>query len=244
MLVARSMHAGWLSNTWLVATGAGGPCLLVDAGGPVEPLQATIEAEGLAPAAVLLTHHHHDHVARLEWWQARWDVEALCHPLEREWIPAATGTLEDGEVRDFGDLRVRALHVPGHTRGQLAFLVNDALLCTGDTLFRGSVGGTVAPGHTTFQDLRRSILEVLLALPRELRILPGHAGETTVAAECRHNPFVRAWRGELPLLDRPVRAGGRPARLLLEAPDYDGGTKVWLRWEGGGEDVVPGSWLE
>jgi len=106
------------------------------------------------------------------------------------------------------------------------------------------VGGTVAPGHTTFQDLRRSILEVLLALPRELRILPGHAGETTVAAECRHNPFVRAWRGELPLLDRPVRAGGRPARLLLEAPDYDGGTKVWLRWEGGGEDVVPGSWLE
>lgn len=243
MLVARSMHARWLSNSWLVATGPGGLCVVVDAGGPVEPLAAAIEAEDLEPAAVLLTHHHHDHVARLGWWQARYEVEALCHPLEREWIHDATGTLEHGEERTFGDLRARALHIPGHTRGQLAFLLNDELLATGDTLFRGSVGGTVGPGHTTLQDLRRSICEVLLALPPETRVLPGHAEETTLAEERRCNPFLRAWHGELRLEERPVRARGRPARLLLEARDYDGGTKAWLRWEDGGEDVVPGSWL-
>ena len=52
-----------------------------------------------------------------------------------------------------GGLRIEALHTPGHTAGMLSFVV-DGHVFTGDTLFKGSVGGVRAPGHTTFEDIR------------------------------------------------------------------------------------------
>ena len=73
-----------------------------------------------------------------------------------------------------GGLRIRPLHIPGHTIGQLAFLVNDEMVFTGDTLFRRTVGGTRAPGHTTFEDIQHSLLEVLMKLPKETLVYPGH----------------------------------------------------------------------
>src|SRR5213596_2094566 len=91
-------------------------------------------------------------------------------------------------------LEVEALHTPGHTAGMLSLLVSGEVF-TGDTLFRDSVGGVRAAGHTTYADLKRSIMDVLLALPPETVIRPGHTEPTTVAEELRHNPFVRVWRG-------------------------------------------------
>jgi hydroxyacylglutathione hydrolase len=55
--------------------------------------------------------------------------------------------------------------VPGHTLGQLSFVVDEERVFTGDTLFRGSIGGTRGKGHTSFADLKHSILERLLQLP-------------------------------------------------------------------------------
>ena len=77
----------------------------------------------------------------------------------------------------------------------LSLLVNGTDVFTGDTLFKGSVGGVRAPGHTTYADLRSSIMDTLLKLPPETRIHPGHTDPTTVADEFEHNTFVRIWRG-------------------------------------------------
>jgi hypothetical protein len=67
---------------------------------------------------------------------------------------------------------------------------------------------------------------------------------TTIGREAEHNPFLRAFRGEGLPAERQVRAYGRPASVLLEAPDYDGGTKAWVRFLDDGElAVVPGSRL-
>src|SRR5215213_234318 len=65
MIVERSMHPHWLSNTYLVAAGPGADGFLVDAGGPVAPLLEKARADDIAITHVLLTHHHHDHVAEL-----------------------------------------------------------------------------------------------------------------------------------------------------------------------------------
>ena len=124
---------------------------------------------------------------------------------------------------------------------QVPFVVNDAKVFTGDTLFKGSVGGTRGPGHATFAELQRSIVDVLLALPPETEVLPGHTEPTTVDAERRTNPFVRAWQGDDRVDERPCVAFGQPATLLLRAADYDGGTKCWVRFADGREDTVPGS---
>src|SRR5205807_8953854 len=90
-------------------------------------------------------------------------------------------------------------------------------------------------------DLRRSVMEVLMALPRETAIRPGHTDATTVAKEWEQNPFVRIWRGVDPEGDQPCTALGESATLVLLADDYDGGKKAWVRWPDGSDDIVPGS---
>ncbi|MCA8921786.1 MAG: MBL fold metallo-hydrolase [Planctomycetes bacterium] len=241
MIVIQSTHPGWLSNTWLIAPGPGQPAVVIDAGAPPEPILRAIEEHQLDLRWVLLTHHHVDHVCEHAAYQTQPGARVLIHEAEAARVPGVDGTLRGSEHLQAGELSVELLHIPGHTAGQLAFRVNRELVCTGDTLFKGSVGGTRGPGHTSFADLQHSVLEVLLGLPPETRVLPGHAGETTVAAELEHNPFVRAFRGVDPVQPAACTALGEEAELLLRAADYDGGTKAWVRFADGRLDVVPGS---
>ena len=239
MIVERSMSDGWLSNTYLVAGGPGGDAFLVDAGGPLGPLFEKADEHGLALTHILLTHHHHDHVAELGAALERWPgAVVLSHPEER--VPGTTGDLHDGDVVKVGAVSVRALHTPGHTAGMLA-LVADGNVFTGDTLFKGSVGGVRAPGSTGYEDLKRSIMEVLLELPPETVVRPGHTDPTTVADELESNRFVRIWRGLDPEGSEQCTALGEAATLVLFGDDYDGGHKAWVRWPDGRDDIVPGS---
>jgi hydroxyacylglutathione hydrolase len=281
MIVEHASHPQFLSNTYLVADGAGGPAFFVDAGGPVEGLIATAERLGLEPTHVLLTHHHFDHVSEVPALRERWpELEVLIHPLELELLPdgIAASTMQAGETLTFGALEVRPLATPGHTAGMLSLLVGErsraagagsagaeagrghgraaasaapggftggeAVVFTGDTLFRGSVGGVRAPGHTTYTDLRDSIMGTLMELPAPTVIHPGHADPTTVAREWDENGFIRVWRGLDPQGTDACVALGEPATLVLLGDDYDGGKKAWVRWADGKDDIVPGSRVE
>ncbi|HWX74720.1 MAG TPA: MBL fold metallo-hydrolase [Solirubrobacteraceae bacterium] len=259
MIVERAMHPQFLSNTYLVGDGEGGPAFFIDAGGPVAPLIDAAERLALEPSHVLLTHHHFDHVCELGQLRERWPgVTALIDARERElWQGAGADgdqpleTIEPGQALRFGALEVRALPTPGHTAGMLSFLVGageaggeDAGVFTGDTLFKNSVGGVRAPGHTTYADLRDSIMETLMPLAPETVIYPGHADATTVAQEWEGNAFIRVWRGLDGEGDEPCTALGEPATLVLLGHDYDGGTKAWVRWPDGSDDIVPGSRVE
>jgi hydroxyacylglutathione hydrolase len=248
MIIEHSRNAQYLSNTYLVCDHAGGSAVVIDAGGPLEPLFAAAERLSVTPSTVLLTHHHLDHVSEVGGLTARWPATpVLISPLERELVPAATGTIDTGERLTPGELLIRPLHTPGHTLGMLSFLIEHegaAAVFTGDTLFRDSVGGVRAPGHTTYQALKDSIMGTLMELDPATEIHPGHAGPTTVAQEWQHNPFIRIWRG----LDREgsqsCTAMGESATLILLGPDYDGGHKAWVRWPDGSDDIVPGSQVE
>jgi hydroxyacylglutathione hydrolase len=290
MIVERAMHKQFLSNTYLVSDGEGGPAFFIDAGGPVKGLIATAERLGLQPTHVLLTHHHFDHVSEATALRERWPkIEVLISATERELLAGAaggkgeetlaTGTVEAGQTLRFGTLEVWPLHTPGHTAGMLSFLVGDrsavkaasgdgaaagasrprrpsastapggftgggAVVFTGDTLFRGSVGGVRAPGHTTYTDLRDSIMGTLMELPEGTVIHPGHTDATTVAREWEENRFIRIWRGLDPEGAEPCTAFGEPATLVLLGEDYDGGKKAWVRWEDGKDDIVPGSQVQ
>jgi glyoxylase-like metal-dependent hydrolase (beta-lactamase superfamily II) len=248
MIIEHSRNAQDLSNTYLVCDHQGGSAVVIDAGGPLEPLFAAAERLKVVPSMVLLTHHHHDHVGDVGGLVGRWpSLPVLISPLERDLVGAATGTIDTGERLSAGELVIRPLHTPGHTRGMLSYLVEhrgSAAVFTGDTLFRDSVGGVRAPGHTTFQALKDSIMGTLMELDSETEIYPGHADATSVAREWEHNPFIRIWRG----LDREGTqscvALGDTATLILLGPDYDGGHKAWVRWPDGSDDVVPGSQVE
>ena len=239
------MHADWLSNAYLVADAEGGHGVVIDSGGPSQPLLDAVERLELTVPYLLLTHHHGDHVAENHVYKERLGVEILAHPLEAEHLLDVDRAIEPGELLEVGDLRIDGLHTPGHTAGMLSFRVNDDAVFTGDTLFKGSVGGVRAPGHTTFEDLRESIMGVLMQLPHETAVHPGHTDPTTIGAEWERNPFIRLWRGLDPEGGERCTVRGEAARLVLWGPDYDGGHKAWVRWdESGRDDIVPGSVVE
>jgi glyoxylase-like metal-dependent hydrolase (beta-lactamase superfamily II) len=224
VIIERSMHTGWLSNAYLVADRSGGTGVFVDSGAPLEPLLGAVEQHELTVTHLLVSHGHGDHTAGNESLRRRFGLETVERPC--------------ASFRS-GGLAIEVLPTPGHSADSLSFLVNGACF-TGDTLFAGSVGGS----GSSFDDLRRSIMEVLLALPPETRVLPGHSEETSVGAESEKNPFVRIWRGLDPEGTERCAVDGREARLVLWARDYDGGHKAWVRLDDGRDQIVGGSRVE
>jgi glyoxylase-like metal-dependent hydrolase (beta-lactamase superfamily II) len=218
VLVERSMHPGYLSNGYLVADEEGGNAVFVDSGAPLEPLREAAERWRVRPVAVLRTHGHHDHVEH----EAELGVEVV------------TGDFEAG------GLRVEALPTPGHSDDGVSFLVNGELCFSGDTLFKDAVGGT----RDDFEAVRHSVMDVLMALPPETRVLPGHTDETTIGREREENPFIRVWRGVDPEGTEPCRVDGEEATLVVWSPDYDGKGKAWVRFAGGRDAIVGGSRVE
>jgi glyoxylase-like metal-dependent hydrolase (beta-lactamase superfamily II) len=241
VIVETSMHSGWLSNSYLVGDAEGGTGVLVDAGGPVMPLIDAVERHGLTVSHVLVTHADHDHIAELDTYLGRYDVPVLAHALEADRMPRVDRLLAHGAEIRAGDLAITALETPGHSPGHLAFLVDGTDCFTADVLFDGTVGGTM---RDSYDSLRRSVMDVLMKLPPQTRVHPGHTTPTTIGTEWEQNPFIRVWRGLDPEGDAPCTVNGRRATLLLFAPDYDGGHKGLVRWEDGGFDVVPGSRVE
>jgi len=216
VLVERSMHPDWLSNAYLVADEEGGSAVFVDSGAALAPLLAAAERWRVEPSYVLRTHSHHDHVAH----------------EEELGVPVRTDGLE------VGGLRVEALPTPGHSDDMVAFVVNEEAVFTGDTLFKDSVGGG------DFEQVRKSVMDVLMKLPPETRVLPGHTDETTIGREWEENPFVRVWRGVEAEGTERCSVGGEEATLVVWSPDYDGGGKAWVRFDDGRDAIVGGSRVE
>jgi hydroxyacylglutathione hydrolase len=119
------------------------------------------------------------------------------------------------------------------------FVANGEVVFTGDVLFKDAVGG--GPEADV---IRRSVMDVVMQLPHELRVLPGHTDETTVGREWEENPFVRYWRGLDEESGEPVRVGGSEATLIVWSPDYDGKGKALVRFADGREAIVGGSRVE
>lgn len=241
MLIERSMSDGFLTNTYLVAGGTGGPGFLIDAGGPMQPLFDAAERNDIDVTHVLLTHHHHDHVCALDEVKQHYpDITVLAHPDE----PIQS---EPFEPLDIGGLHVDAVHTPGHTKGMLNFLVTEGerrVVFTGDTLFKHSIGGVRAQGSTSYADIKASIMDRLMGLDHATEVHPGHTDPTTIGDEWERNAFIRVWRGLDPEGDEQVKVWGEPATLVVWGDDYDGGHKAWVRWADGRDDIVPGSQVE
>jgi hydroxyacylglutathione hydrolase len=244
VIVERTEHRSWTSNAYLVAEGPGGSGVLVDSNGVEEPLLEQIDRDAIAITHVLVTHHHGDHVVRVGELARRYGVPVVGSAESREAGVPVDETIGDGDVIRSGGLEIRALATPGHCAGHLALLVDGTDVLTADCLFRGTVGGTVGGGPTGYEDQVRSIMDVLMALPPETRVHPGHTLPSTIGDEWEANPFVRIWRGLDAEGDQPCRVRGEDATLVLWAPDYDGTNKAWVRFAGGRDAIVGGSQVE
>lgn len=238
--IHRTEDPNLLANAYLVINRSLGQGVLIDGNGVPGPLLERIDRDGIDIAAILLTHHHADHVDIDAY--RRFDAPVLAHPdtAELAGLEPVDRVLADGEAITVAGMRIEALHTPGHARDHLAFLVDDHDCFTADVLFRGTVGGTRGPGGSDLSELRRSVAR-LLALPPGTVLHPGHREPSTVASELAGNPFVRAWQADEAPVAEPCTVRGEPAELLLWGPDYDGTHKAWVRLADGSEHVVGGS---
>ena len=217
MIIVRSMHPEWLSNAFLVADAPGGTAVFIDSGAPLEPLIEAVEREGVTPTHLLLTHRHGDHVAGND------------ELVERYGVKITSASIETG------GLRIESLATPGHSDDGVSFVVNDEVCFSGDTLFRDAVGGGPA------DEVRDSVMDVLMSLPHEMRVLPGHTEETTIGREWEENPFIRFWRGLDEEDGRWCSVAGESAIVVVWSPDYDGNGKVLVRFAAGAEEGIVGA---
>ena len=242
MIIERTESPTWLSNAYLVADREGGRGVFVDGNGVVGPLIEAARRLELTIDAILVTHHHGDHLAGLDEYRAAFpEAQVIAHPWSAQegGVEGVGRTMDEGDVLEFGDLRVEVLHTPGHAAGHVALLVDGTDCFTGDVLFQGTVGGTFAPGATGYDDLKASVLR-LAGLPEATVLHPGHREPTTAGEETGSNPFIRIWRGEDPEGAETCSVWDREATLVLWAPDYDGTNKAWIRFTDTGQDGIVG----
>lgn len=165
-----------------------------------EQLEHFIRENDLRPTLSLLTHMHFDHIFGLGWLCKKFNIHPICHELEQSNYemqermalemfgvkipierPAVIRYVKDEDELTLGSHTIKVIFTPGHTAGGVCYLADSLLFC-GDTLFAGSCGRTDLPGGNMQQEVQ-SIREKLLTLPDEIRVLPGHGPETSIARE-------------------------------------------------------------
>lgn len=163
---------------------------LVDPGAEAERIVGVLADLALAPAAILLTHAHFDHIGAIPALQQRFpglpvvvsaaDREVITHPMNQyppDYPPIELPKNLKSAIDGF-----QIIETPGHTPGGVCYyLPDDRLLLSGDTLFCGSFGRTDLPGGD--YDTLVGSLAKLARLPPDTLVVPGHGPETTIARE-------------------------------------------------------------
>jgi glyoxylase-like metal-dependent hydrolase (beta-lactamase superfamily II) len=163
--------------------------VLIDAANEHEQLLQLCRRLGVR--RVLETHGHWDHIQAVPAMrEAGYEVAVTAADAPRLKDVGYDVFIDDAEVIEVGDLRLSAIHNPGHTEGSISFHVVDTpLLFTGDTLFPGGPGNTQLEGGD-FATIITSIDNRLFTFPAETIVLPGHGLDTTIGAE---RPQLASW---------------------------------------------------
>ncbi len=225
MLIKGFPAGSWATNAYVVAAGAGEPAIIIDPGqDSIDGIKEIVRENRLAPAAVILTHGHIDHIWSVAPVSADFGIPALIHvddryrladpagssfSAAREQLLAMTkGELELNEPEDIqiiehnqslniAGLAWEFIHAPGHTEGSMVIRTDesgDPIVFSGDVLFAGSIGRTDLPGGS-LAAMTHSLENVILPMPDHTRVYPGHGPNTTIGVERATNPFLSTGKG-------------------------------------------------
>ena len=205
--MVRGMVVGvFQENCWVIGNRRTGEAICIDPGDQPEDILAMAREMGVKIKAIANSHAHVDHILGVGDIKNETGARFLMHRDEAAIAAQAAKSAlmlvgrevadpptpdyhpEDGDVVEVEGVRLTVIHTPGHTPGSLSYYT-EGMLFSGDTLFAGSIGRTDLPGGDYEQEMA-SIIDKLLVLPDETRVLPGHMQETRIDAERQMNPFV------------------------------------------------------
>lgn len=193
------------TNCYVVHKEDSDKCILVDPGAQADRILDFLSEKQLKPEAILLTHGHFDHILALSEVAATKRCQVMIGEKEEALLSDAnqncsiwgTGSpvagtadrlLKDGEVIEIADMKIKAIHTPGHTGGSCCYYFEEGFALCGDTIFFESAGRTDFPTGNEYQ-LVHSIQEKLFTLPEETVLFSGHGPQTSVGYEKKNNPY-------------------------------------------------------
>jgi hydroxyacylglutathione hydrolase len=182
---------------------------IVDPGGDAQRILSHVKKEGVNVDKIILTHGHLDHVGGTQlvakalsvpiigpekedlFWLEQLELQSQSFGLPSTNSFEPTRWLEEGETVTVGNIKLKVLHIPGHTPGHIAlFDQQSKQVIVGDILFNGGIGRFDFPRGNQ-QQLISGIKNKLLTLPDETIVYPGHGPTTTIGREKVSNPFLR-----------------------------------------------------
>jgi hydroxyacylglutathione hydrolase len=176
---------------YLLMDDASREAVAIDSGWETSPVVRIAREDGMDVKYVIATHGHFDHVETLGELAGKLGAKTVAHESSEL---STDIRVRGGDELKIGETSIRVIHTPGHTRDSIC-LFDGRNLFTGDTLFIGNCGRTDLPGGST-SELYHSLHSVLMALPRETIIYPGHDyGEVrsrTLGEEMETNPTLLA----------------------------------------------------
>jgi hydroxyacylglutathione hydrolase len=220
VLIAGFPAGPWGTNCYVVATGPGAECVVIDPGkDAAEGVEAVVREHKLKPVSVLVTHGHVDHMWCVAPVAGSYDATAYIHPKDRHLLanpmagmsaettamllggkyefaePDRVEEIEDGRTLTLAGLEFLVDHTPGHTAGSVTFRAPYAEQDIESVLFSGDLLFQGSIGRTDLPGgdhptMLRSLREKVLTLADNIVVLPGHGEQTSIGQERATNPYL------------------------------------------------------
>ncbi|PKH41801.1 Glyoxylase, beta-lactamase superfamily II [Nocardioides alpinus] len=220
MFIAGFPAGPWGTNCYVVATGPGAECVVIDPGKDAAAgVDEVVREHRLKPVSVLVTHGHVDHMWCVAPVAGTYDATAWIHPSDRHLLsdpmagmsPETTQMLlggsytwaEPDDVRELADLAELELaglrfvvdHTPGHTEGSVTFRAPYDQLDVSEVMFSGDLLFAGSIGRTDLPGgdhatMLRSLTGKVLPLADDIVVLPGHGEQTSIGRERATNPYL------------------------------------------------------
>jgi glyoxylase-like metal-dependent hydrolase (beta-lactamase superfamily II) len=220
VLIAGFPAGPWGTNCYVVATGPGSECIVIDPGkDAAEGVAQVVREHHLKPVSVLLTHGHIDHMWSVTPVAGAYDATAWIHPSDRHLLsdplagmsaesagmllggqytftePDEVRELADGQALELAGLTFTVDHTPGHTQGSVTFRTPYPEQDVSQIMFSGDLLFAGSIGRTDLPGgdhptMLRTLRDKVLPLPDDIAVLPGHGEQTSIGRERATNPYL------------------------------------------------------
>lgn len=226
MLIAGFPAGPWAANCYVVATGPGAECIVVDPGKDATAgVEEIVRQHRLKPVSVLVTHGHVDHMWCVAPVAGTYDATAYVHPADRHLLadpmagmstettamllggkytfaePERVEELVDAQSIELAGITFTVDHTPGHTPGSITFRTPHEQEDVSEVMFAGDLLFAGSIGRTDLpggdhQAMLRSLRDKVLTLRDDVVVLPGHGAQTSIGRERATNPFLLDLTGD------------------------------------------------
>ncbi len=189
-----------LTNCYIMQDEKTKETIVIDPGGSADKIIEMLKILDAKVKYIYLTHCHGDHIRALKEVKDAFGGKVLIHRYDVEGLYDQNisltdyiginhitiepdSSVDDGDLLHVGDIELKVIHTPGHTKGGSSlYCEKEGLLFSGDTIFRGTWGRTDLPTGS-LEEIMNSIMKKILTLPKDTIIYPGHGKSTLVKEE-------------------------------------------------------------